>query len=74
MNKLLEHPDITTVNRYGYVEPIHIIGHCENCNASIHDGQKEVLSFHDDLFCDLDCLVEKFVETPSRYGVETVDF
>lgn len=67
----LEHPKITRINSLGYLDNTFVDDVCEYCNAPIRDGQS-VIDFKDNLFCDKDCLIEAFCESPFKFGAEKV--
>lgn len=68
---VIEHPDITQMNRHGYLNTIivsTIIGECVCCSEPLYEDQ-EIIEFYDDLFCDKDCMFEKIADKPTRYDV-----
>lgn len=66
---MLEHPDITRMNKYGYLyddsyssERVKI-GRCTACDEPIYEGDEEEVIYHEDcFFCDKNCLVDAFEE------------
>lgn len=68
----MEHPDITKMNRDGFLgnaSEQDIIGNCKSCDATLREGST-VVEFYDKLFCDTDCLTEKFCDNPFNFGAE----
>lgn len=63
---MLEHPDITFYNRYGYLrdnlnctnEEKMLIGHCSICNDSVYYEDDKVIRYDDYYFCNQSCLLE----------------
>lgn len=68
----VEHPDITRMNRYGYLRDHEIVEYCKHCNASIREGQTAI-HFHDDIFCDEECLIDAFCDSPKNFGAEKIE-
>ena len=69
----IEHPEIIEVNRYGYIRSrlTIIVDQCENCKKEIKENQA-VVEFKDYRFCDQECCIESFCDSPERYGVEEI--
>lgn len=69
-----EHSLITKLNQYGSPDShlTVVVGQCENCNENIVEDQT-VINFNDYLFCDQECCMEAFCESPKKYGVEKIN-
>lgn len=68
----IEHPDITKMNRDGFLgtaDEDNIIGKCYYCGEDIRRGQK-IVEFYDEMFCDTECVTEAFSEDPFKFGAE----
>lgn len=69
----LEHPQITEVNIYGHLrcDSVVIIDNCKKCETPISENQT-VIEFSNDLYCDEECLIEAFCDSPFNFGAEKI--
>lgn len=67
----LEHSQLVKVNRFGFTHSSIVIDKCSNCKAEITENQT-VVDFQGYLFCDQQCCVEAFCNSPISFGVEKV--
>lgn len=71
----MEHPDITRMNRRGYLGTAHEESHlydCKNCDAELHRGNT-IIEYYGEPFCNTDCLTESFADDPFQYGIEQTE-
>lgn len=72
---VLEHPMIERMNRNGFLgslEEENTTEVCKSCDSPLTRGET-VVEFYDYLFCDEDCLTEKFCDDPSVFGMEKIE-
>lgn len=67
MKMVFEHFDITRICQYGYADRQSCEAECKNCNERLFENQ-QVCIFQDEVFCDMDCLIESFSDNPFSYG------
>lgn len=64
----MEHPDITRVNRQGYIILPKKVASCFSCDCELYEEQ-EVIEWEGKYFCDDACLIEYILDHKSDFGI-----
>lgn len=67
----MEHPDITKMNKDGYLDDLDNHEYCEGCETYLAPNTIAV-SLNDHIYCSESCLSEDFSEDPSKFGAHNV--